>query len=66
VKLEDSTRCFIDRPADGYNRQIQRETNQIAELGGEQSRSELAQLRRDSRQTVKTDTDKSDTGRQLK
>jgi hypothetical protein len=27
--------------------------------------AELAQLRGDSRQTVKTDTDKSDTGRQL-
>jgi hypothetical protein len=23
VKLKDSTRCLLDRPADGYNRQIQ-------------------------------------------
>jgi hypothetical protein len=36
---------------------------QIVELG---ELIELAELRGDSRQTVKTDTDKSDTGRQLK
>jgi hypothetical protein len=39
------------------------------EVGEEQSRSELAELaelRRDSRQTIKTDTDKGGTGRQLK
>jgi hypothetical protein len=23
VRLKDSTRCLLDRPADGYNRQIQ-------------------------------------------
>jgi hypothetical protein len=25
VKLKDSTMCLLDRPADGYNRQIQTE-----------------------------------------
>jgi hypothetical protein len=28
VKLNDSTRCLLDRPADGYNRQIQTEADQ--------------------------------------
>jgi hypothetical protein len=28
VTLEDSTRCLLDRPADGYNRQIQTEAEQ--------------------------------------
>jgi hypothetical protein len=28
VRLKDSTRCLLDRPADGYNRQIQREADQ--------------------------------------
>jgi hypothetical protein len=28
VKLKDSTRCLLDRPADGYNRQIQTEADQ--------------------------------------
>jgi hypothetical protein len=27
-KLKDSTRCLLDRPADGYNRQIQTEAYQ--------------------------------------
>jgi hypothetical protein len=78
VKLKDSTGCLLERPTDGYNRYRQKQTR---ELGGEQSRSELAGLRRrpkqteelaelaelrgDSRQTVKTDTRKGDTGRQL-
>jgi hypothetical protein len=79
MKWKDSTRCLLDRLADGYNTQIQTEVDQ-RELGGEQRRTELAELRRcqteelaeltelrgDSLQTVKTDTDKNDTGRQLK
>jgi hypothetical protein len=32
VELRDSTRRLLDRPADGYNRQIQRQTEEIAEL----------------------------------
>jgi hypothetical protein len=27
VKLKDSTRCLLDRPADGYNRQTQRDAD---------------------------------------
>jgi hypothetical protein len=30
VKLKDSTRCLLDRPADGCNRQIQTEADQRA------------------------------------
>jgi hypothetical protein len=41
VKLKDSTRCLLDRPADGYNRQ-------------KQTRARTAELRAESRQTVKT------------
>jgi hypothetical protein len=41
VKLKDSTRWLLDRPADVYKIQIQTEADQ-RELGGEQSRSELA------------------------
>jgi hypothetical protein len=29
VKLKYSTRCLLDRPADGYNRKIQTEADQI-------------------------------------
>jgi hypothetical protein len=28
VKLKDSTRCFLDRPADGYNKQIETEADE--------------------------------------
>jgi hypothetical protein len=28
VKLMDSTKCLLDHPADGYNRQIQTEADQ--------------------------------------
>jgi hypothetical protein len=31
VKLKDSTRCFLDRPADGYNRQKQTRARRRAE-----------------------------------
>jgi hypothetical protein len=34
VKLKDSTRCLLDRPADGYNREI--------EIEADQSRGEAA------------------------
>jgi hypothetical protein len=30
VKLKDSTRCLLDRPADGYDRQIQTEADERA------------------------------------
>jgi hypothetical protein len=82
LKLKDSTRCLLDHPTDGYNRQIQTEADQRARRRAEQIRArrarktpdrrgpkqtkelaELAELREDSRQTVKTDIDKSDTGR---
>jgi hypothetical protein len=91
VKLKDSTRCLLDCPADGYNRQIQTEAEEswrrtilTARRRAEQIRAsiakktpdrrgpkqteepaELAELRGDSQQTVKTNTDKSDKGRQL-
>jgi hypothetical protein len=32
VKLRDSTRCLLDRPADGYNRQIQTQQNKLRGL----------------------------------
>jgi hypothetical protein len=33
VKLKDSTRCLLDRPPDGYNRQIQTEADQMDTMG---------------------------------
>jgi hypothetical protein len=51
VKPKDSTRCLIDRLADGYNRQTQTEAEQ-------RSRSELAEvaeLRRRQAEEVLTD-----------
>jgi hypothetical protein len=70
VKLTDSTRCLLDRPADSYNTQIQTEADQKASRRAEQIRASRAKKTPDRRasraNTVKTDTDKSDTGRQLK
>jgi hypothetical protein len=40
VKLKDSTRCLLVRPAGDYNRQIQTEAEQRARRRAEQSRSE--------------------------
>jgi hypothetical protein len=42
VKLKDSTRCLLDRPADSYNRQKQTRARRRAE----QSRPELTEIRR--------------------
>jgi hypothetical protein len=81
VKLKNSKRCFLDRPADGHNRQIHTEADERARRRAEQIRAsrakktpdrrgpketeelaELTQLRGESRQTVKTASDKSDAG----
>jgi hypothetical protein len=42
VTLKDSTRCLLDRPADGYNRQIQTEADQRARRRSEQIRASRA------------------------
>jgi hypothetical protein len=54
VKLKDSTRCLLDRPADGYNRQIQTEAEQRTRRRAEQitaSRAKKTPDRRGPKQT---------------
>jgi hypothetical protein len=73
MKQKDSTRCLLDGPADRTDRirQMQRDSRnsrakKAPDRRGPKQREELAELRGDSRHTVKTDIHKSDTGRQLK
>jgi hypothetical protein len=51
MTLKDSTRCLLDRPADGYNKQIQTETDEKARRRAEQSRAKKTPDRRDPKQT---------------